>query len=90
MELWFGWRCAQREHKAVGEVGLFPNVDLVDFGAVDARVNVALIVKANGGLDGVVNGELCGEVNTNANAILNAIPNAEGNGYGGSVGNSQN
>lgn len=60
--------------------GLFPNVDLVDFGAVDAGVNVALIVKANGGLDGLVNGELCGEVNTNANAILNAIPNAEGNG----------
>lgn len=64
--------------------GLFPNVDLVDFGAVDAGVNEALIVKAKGDLYGVGNGELCGEVNTNANATLNAIPNAipnaEGNG----------
>lgn len=60
--------------------GLFPIVDLVNFGAVDAGVNVALIVKVKGGLDGVMNGELCGEVNTSANATLNAIPNAEGNG----------
>ncbi len=33
--------------------GLFPNVDLVDFGAVDAGVNEALIVKAKGVLYGV-------------------------------------
>ncbi len=80
MELWFGWRCVQRVRWQRVKWGLFPNVDLVDFGAVDAGVNLALIVKANGGFDVVVNGELCGEVNTNANAILNAIPNAEGNG----------
>lgn len=60
--------------------GLFPNVDLVDFGVLDTEANVVLIVKAKGVLYGVVNGELCDEVNTNANAILNAIPNAEGNG----------
>jgi len=64
---------------------LFPNVDLVDFGAVDAGVNVVLIVKANGGLDEVMNGELCGEVNTNANATLNAIPNAKDNREGKEV-----
>ncbi len=80
------WDCGLVGDVSIGNTrqlvkwGLFPNVDLVDFGTVDASVNVALIEKANGGLDGVVNGELCGEVNTNANAILNAIPNAEGNG----------
>lgn len=76
------WGCGLVGDASIGNTrqlvkwGLFPNVDLVDFRTVDARVNVALIVKANGGLDGVVNGELCGEVNTDANAILNA----EGNG----------
>lgn len=90
MELWFGWRCVQRVRWQRVKWGLFPNVDLVDFRVIDTGANVVLIVKAKGGLDGVVNGELCGEVNTNANAILNAISNAEGNGQGGSIGNFQN
>lgn len=66
------------------EWSLFPNVDLMDFGAMNTSVNGKLFEKEKGGLDSGINGKVCGEVSTNANATLNAIPNAEDNSKGGS------
>lgn len=58
---------------------MFPNVDLADFGTVEASVNTTQFVKVKSRVDGRANGEICGNVNTNANATLNAKPNAENN-----------